>query len=197
MNTKHVKIINRIVSSHKSITEISRHDLKMFSYLSRDAKMSDGWNLHSSDHFLICSNNTCTILQMLSFHDVMSCLLATVAWSLHIGWLAKCIFSKAFYKFEKFAREAFDHLQQTLLNDRSWKDLLSNLLYFNFNSLRTEGILRKIPKMKHLPPNCLNQNANGTIWKLVSGASQWVPMLRGFEKILENFYHIFTLWWPK
>jgi hypothetical protein len=29
-----------------------------------------------------------------------------------------------------------------------------------FNSLRTEGILRKIPKMKHLLPTCHNQNAN-------------------------------------
>jgi hypothetical protein len=53
--------------------------------------------------------------------------------------------------------------------------------------LRTEGFLRKVPKMKHLPPNCLNQNANGTIWKLVSRASQWVglPMLRGFDKLIE------------
>jgi hypothetical protein len=31
------------------------------------------------------------------------------------------------------------------------------------NSIRTDGILRKIPKMKHLPANSLNQNANGTI----------------------------------
>jgi hypothetical protein len=50
--------------------------------------------------------------------------------------------------------------------------------------LRTEGILRKIPNMKHLLPT-VNQNANGTVWKLASRASQWVPMLRGFDKLLE------------
>jgi hypothetical protein len=64
------------------------------------------------------------------------------------------------------------------------------------NYLRTEGILRKIPKMKHLSPNCLNQNANGTIWMLVSRASQWVPMLRGFDKLPEFSSFLFTLWWP-
>jgi hypothetical protein len=51
---------------------------------------------------------------------------------------------------------------------------------------------RKIPKMKHLPPNYLNENANGTIWKLVSRASQWVPMLRGFDKLLEFSSFLFS-----
>jgi hypothetical protein len=47
--------------------------------------------------------------------------------------------------------------------------------------------------MKHLPPNCLNQNANGTIWKLVSRASQWVPMLRGLDKLLEFSSFLFSI----
>jgi hypothetical protein len=46
--------------------------------------------------------------------------------------------------------------------------------------------------MKHLPPNCLNQNANGTIRKHVSRVSQWVPMLRGFDKLLEFSSFLFS-----
>jgi hypothetical protein len=66
-----------------------------------------------------------------------------------------------------------------------------------FNSLRTGGILRKIPKMKHFPQTVsIFQMVPlvfcGTIWKLVSRASQWVPMLRGFDKHLEFSPFLFS-----
>jgi hypothetical protein len=55
-----------------------------------------------------------------------------------------------------------------------------------------QGIWRKIQKIQHLPPNRLNQNVNGTILKLVSRASQWVPMLRGFDKLIEFSSFLFS-----
>jgi hypothetical protein len=80
-------------------------------------------------------------------------------------------------------------IQRTLKISRQRPQMsATSRLYRNSLSLRTEGILRKIPKINHLPPNRLNKikNANGTIWKLVSRASQWVPMLRGWG-VLINF----------
>jgi hypothetical protein len=50
----------------------------------------------------------------------------------------------------------------------AWKakqngDSLAYTLLVVLNSISNKGILRKIPEMKNSPPNCLNQNANGTI----------------------------------
>jgi hypothetical protein len=59
--------------------------------------------------------------------------------------------------------------------------------------LKDWGYFEKNSKNEIFAPNSsLNQNANRTIWKLVSRASQWVPMSRGSDKLLEFSLFLFS-----
>jgi hypothetical protein len=68
-----------------------------------------------------------------------------------------------------------------------------------------KACLKSFTMSINVAPNCLNQNANGTIWKLVSRASQWVPMLPQtvsirmqmvpFESLSQELHNEYQCWW--
>jgi hypothetical protein len=73
-----------------------------------------------------------------------------------------------------------------------WYHLPPNCLNQNVNgTICPQTVSIRMPIVP-FAPNCVNPNANGTVWKLVSRASQWVSMLRGFDILLEFSSFLFS-----